>query len=519
VKRTLDAFTQQHFDLLILGGGITGAGVALDAALNGWRVGLIDKGDFASGTSSASSKLIHGGLRYLEHGDLRLVYQALHERQRLLRNAPHLVRPLRFIIPFYQGARLGRWSWRAGLTLYDLLAGAGNLRRSRPLTVRHLRHEFPGLRGRGLMGGTAYYDAQMDDARLCIEVLESASRVGAQIANYVEAVGFDQQDGRITGVRVVDRVGSSAFTIRARQVLNATGPWVDATCRLAGDSSGPHLQPTKGIHLVAAGRGLGSAFLLLHPHDGRVFFVIPWPAAGGKTAKMLVGTTDTLADESLDGLTVGSAEIDYLRAGFDHYFQPPLETTDILGTFAGVRPLIRSRPGDPSALSREFRVFEGPGGLLSVAGGKYTTYRYMAEVVAAKVARCLHRPHRCRTREHPLIGAPAIPWHEFECGAAATLVDQHGLAPEAAQHLIRRYGRRAPEIAAYLDTDRRLAEPVTPGEPDIGAEFLYQRQHEMAIQPADFLLRRTHLGLFHPELLGSPPAAVCNQGWRTDATS
>src|SRR3954452_555851 len=190
MRRTLDALADRPFDLLILGGGITGAGVALDAVLRGLRVALIDKGDFASGTSSISSKLIHGGLRYLEHGDLRLVYEALHERARLLRNAPHLVRPLRFVIPFYQGVRVPPWQWRLGLILYDLLAGTGNIRRSRPLDLRSLRREFPGLKSSGLVGGAEYFDAYMDDARLCLEVVRTAALQGAAVANHVEAVAF-----------------------------------------------------------------------------------------------------------------------------------------------------------------------------------------------------------------------------------------------------------------------------------------------------------------------------------------
>src|SRR5262245_27440063 len=190
MKRSFEELIGHDYDMLILGGGITGAGVALDAVLRGLRVALIDKGDFASGTSSVSSKLVHGGLRYLEHGDISLVYEAQHERRLLLDNAPHLVHPLRFIIPFYKGARVRPWKWRAGLTLYDLLAGASNLRRSRPLALRRLRHEFPGLRPGGLEGGAAFSDAQMDDARLCLEVLRSAAGLGACVVNYVEATAF-----------------------------------------------------------------------------------------------------------------------------------------------------------------------------------------------------------------------------------------------------------------------------------------------------------------------------------------
>jgi glycerol-3-phosphate dehydrogenase len=495
MKRNLDALTDGTFDLLILGGGITGAGVALDAVLRGWRVALIDKGDFASGTSSVSSKLVHGGLRYLEHGGIRLVFEALHERALLLRNAPHLVQPLRFVIPFYEGTRVPPWEWRAGLTLYDLLAGRGNIRRSRPLDLGRLRHEFPGLATNRLSGGAEYFDAQMDDARLCLEVVRTAVLHGARVANYVEAVAFDRSGEEIQGVRAVDRVAGGEFTIGAREVFNATGPWVDAVCRLAGDTGGPRLQPTKGVHLVTPGRGLSAAFLLLHPADGRVLFVLPW------LGKTLIGTTDTVPDESPDALTVRPAEVAYLLEAHNHYFAPALQPGDVLGAFAGLRPLIRSRPGEPSSLSREFRLFRSPSGLLSVAGGKYTTYRRMAEIVTDAVARRLGRRRPGRTRRFPLDGTPPGPWTEFVQREVAALVHRYGLPPEAAQHLVGRYGRCAADVAGYLGPHPELAGRVVPGEPDLRVEFAYQREQEMAIYPADFLLRRTRLGLFRPALL------------------
>jgi glycerol-3-phosphate dehydrogenase len=494
MKRNLDALTDGSFDLLILGGGITGAGVALDAVLRGWRVALIDKGDFASGTSSASSKLVHGGLRYLEHGGIHLVYEALHERACLLANAPHLVRPLRFVIPFYEGVRVPPWEWRAGLTLYDLLAGRGNIRRSRPLDVPRLRHEFPGLTTARLSGGAEYFDAQMDDARLCLEVIGTAAVHGACVANYVEAVAFERRGDEITGVRAVDRVGGREFALRAREVLNATGPWVDAVSRLAGDAPEAHLQPTKGVHLVVPGRALSAAFLLLHPADGRVLFVIPW------LGKTLIGTTDTVPDERPDALAVRPEEVAYLLEAHNHYFAPPLQTGAVLGAFAGLRPLIRSRPGEPSSLSREFRLFRSPSGLLSVAGGKFTTYRRMAEIVTDAVARRLGRRRPGRTRRFRLDGAPQGPWPDFAQAEVAVLARRHGLRQEAAQHLVGRYGRRAADVAAYLEPDPKLAEPVAAGEPDLRVEFVYHREHEMAIYPADYLLRRTRLGLFRPEL-------------------
>jgi glycerol-3-phosphate dehydrogenase len=502
MKRTVETLTDGVFDLLILGGGITGAGVALDAVLRGFRVALIDKGDFASGTSSVSSKLIHGGLRYLEHGDFRLVFEALHERRLLLDNAPHLVHPLRFIIPFYAAMRVRPWQWRTGLTVYDLLAGASNIRRNRPLSVRDLRREFPGLKAAELEGGAAYYDAQMDDARLCLEVLQTAVHHGACAVNYVEAVGFDRVAGTVQAVRAVDRIGGGELRIHARQVLNATGPWVDEVCRLAGDTSGPRLQPTKGVHVIIPGRGLPAAFLLLHPADGRVFFVIPWM---GKT---LIGTTDTNAVEGPDAMAVKPDEVAYLLEAHNHYFDPPMATSDVVGSFAGLRPLIRARPKEPSSRSREFRLFRSPSGLLSAAGGKYTTYRHMAEVITDMVSEEFGGRRLCRTRHLKLDGAPLVPWPEFEPAAVAALKQKHNLAEGAARHLVLRYGRRAAEVAANLDRQPELSQRVVPDEPDLRVEFAYQRDQEMAIYPADYLLRRTRLGLFQPEMLREGNLAV-----------
>jgi glycerol-3-phosphate dehydrogenase len=500
MKRNAEALHEDVFDLLILGGGITGAGVALDAASRGLRVALIDKGDFASGTSSVSSKLVHGGLRYLEHGDFKLVYEALHERRLLLQNAPHQVRPLRFIIPYYKGSRVSPWKWRAGLLLYDLLAGSGNLRRSQPFRVGRLLREFPGLRATGLTGGAEYHDAQMDDARLCIEVIHTAARQGAQVANYVEAVAFEQSAGRVTGVRALDRIAGRELTIQARQVLNATGPWVDAVCRLAGEHDAPWLRPTKGAHLIAPGRGLSGAFLLLHPQDGRVFFVIPW------LGKTLLGTTDTLFEDSPEKLTVTPKDETYLLEGFNHHLSPPLEPGDILGKFVGLRPLLRSRKDEPSSMTREFHLFPSQSGLLSVAGGKYTTFRHMAEVITDEVCRRLGRRRTCRTRDLALDGAPPGPWERFLAGETTILANRHGLSPDAARHLVKRYGRRAADVAAYLDRDPAGREPVVEGEPDLAVEFAYQRDQEMAIYPADHLLRRTRLGLFRPHLLPCRPS-------------
>jgi glycerol-3-phosphate dehydrogenase len=497
-----------------LGGGITGAGVALDAALRGFRTALIDKGDFASGTSSVSSKLVHGGLRYLEHGSFHLVYEALHERRLLLQNAFPYVRPLRFVIPFYRGSRMPAWKARAGLVLYDLLAGSSNLHRSRPLSIGTLCQQFPGVQDDQLLGGAEYYDAQMDDARLCLSVVRTAALQGARVANYVQAIAFEKREGKIVSIRARDRVTGAEFDIRARQVLNATGPWTDAILRMAGDAAEPILQPTKGVHLIVSRKDIDGALLLLHPDDGRVFFVIPW------MEKTLIGTTDTITDESPDSLSVTSAEIHYLLEGYNRYFKTALQSSDVLGTFAGLRPLMRSGGRNPSSLSREYRIMESSSGLISVAGGKYTTYRRMAEVITDTIARRLGQRGPCRTRELPLDGALTNSHAVAEVvrlrnavgslTTSATRMQSNeiesirqrcpSLDESGARHLVLRYGWRVRDVLEYLNFDSART-PIIPGEPDLRGELAYQRDHEMAMYPPDFALRRTRLGLFHPEII------------------
>jgi glycerol-3-phosphate dehydrogenase len=417
------------------------------------------------------------------------------------------VRPLRFIIPFYRGWRVAPWKWRIGLTLYDLLAGRGNLHRSHALKLATLRDAFPGLCAKELVGGAEYFDARMDDARVCIEVLRSAALQGACVNNYVEAVAFEMSGGAIDAVRAVDRVSGREHRIRARQVLNATGPWLDFVCRLAGDTGGPYLRPTKGVHLVAPNPGLDTAFLLLHPTDGRVLFVIPWlgqPDAEDPRIEsfpaLLIGTTDTLHEGPADEVRATADDTAYLLAAYNHYFAPPLKAEEILSTFAGLRPLIRARGDDPSAMSREFRLITSASGLLSVAGGKYTTYRHMAEIAVDAVAARLGKARRCTTTDFALDGAPRVPWSEFVDQETVSISRKHMLKARAARHLVNRYGRRAADVAGYLRSAPALAEPVVADYPDLRVEFAYQSDQEMALHPADFLLRRTRLGLVRPDL-------------------
>ncbi|MBI1832370.1 MAG: glycerol-3-phosphate dehydrogenase/oxidase [Planctomycetes bacterium] len=505
MQRHIEAFTDEVFDLCIVGGGITGAGVALDAATRGLRVALIERGDFASGSSTASSKLIHGGLRYLEHGHFSLVHEALAERARLLRNARHLVHPLPFVVPFYDDQRVAPWQWRLGLTVYDLLAGRDNIARSRPLSAREVTAAVGPMRP-GLRGGALYHDAYMDDARLCLAVLRTAAGHGASLANYMEAVGFEKHAGAIAGVWALDRLTDRRFLVRARAVLNAGGAGADAIGALAGESREPHLQPTKGVHLIAPARGHRAACLLLHPDDGRVFFVIPW------FNKTLLGTTDTVPIPGPDSLRVQDDEIAYLLDGYNHYFDWPLGSEHVLGAFAGLRPLVRSRPGEPSSQSREFRLHVGCAGLVTALGGKYTTFRQMAETITDFLGSRLGRSRRCRTRTLPLAGSPSMLWPEFYQRTSAWLAQHGALPPDSAAHLVTRYGIEVEAVLEKLRATPDGLDRLHPEEPDLLGEQQWQRDEEMAIFRDDFLLRRTRIGMWRPELALRTPT-----GWMRSA--
>jgi glycerol-3-phosphate dehydrogenase len=497
MKRDIAALKETTFDLVILGGGITGAGAALDAVTRGWRVALIDKGDFASGTSSASSKLIHGGLRYLEYGHFGLVHEALQERALLLHNAPHQVAPLRFVLPFYRGQRIPGWKWRLGLTAYDLLAGRANIARSRPCSARFLHQHDPSLRTQNLLGGTIYWDALMDDARLCLTVLETAARHGAVLANYVAAVDFEKHQGTISGVWAEDILSRERFLLRGKVVLNATGPWGDAVARLAGDAGGPYLQPTKGVHLIAPWRPLFAAYLLLHPLDGRVFFVIPWM---GKT---LIGTTDTYPDADADSLQVQPQEITYLLDGYNAYFDPCLRAEEVMGSFAGLRPLMRASANDPSSLPREFRLVASPSGLVTVVGGKYTTFRQMAESIVDSLSPRLGQRRRSRTKTLPLEGNPHEPWLTFFERTAIQIQRQYPLREDSTHSLLHRYGNRVFDVLKLMCTVPDGFQQLHPEEPDLIGEQAYQRTEEMAYYCTDLFLRRSRIGMYRPELLTS----------------
>lgn len=485
-----------QLDLVVIGSGVTGAGVARDAAMRGIRTGIIDKGDFASGTSGKSSRLIHGGLRYLEMGHLGLVFEASRERRTLLRIAPHLVWPRSFIFPIHSGSRIPRWKLLAGLWLYDILALFRNVRRHEALSKQELIRAEPNLRQKGLKGGARYYDAQCDDSRLTLANVRSAHSHGALAANYVEMSEFDIADGAIQGIRVTDLVTGEKHVIRARVVVNATGPWSD-NIRKELDGK-PLLRPTKGAHVAVPRNRLGNneAVTMTSPIDGRVMFIIPW----GELS--YIGTTDT--DDDIDpGATCSSAEdvVYLLRSANAMFPNARLQVDDVVSSWAGLRPLLRPMdPRDPSSVSREHKIVEDPLGMISIVGGKLTTYREMAAQVVNRVARKLRsadgtkRPARSGSNREPLPGGESK-----DTEVLVREVTREGYPIGIAQSLVRRFGTESAAVLRLARSNRELAKPIAQGHPSLRAELIFACRREMALTLSDLLVRRTHVFYESPD--------------------
>lgn len=509
-RTALDALADETFDLVVIGGGINGAGIARDAALRGMRVALLEQGDFASGTSSRSSKLIHGGLRYLEQGHLRLVLEAARERERLRRLAPHLVRPMRFVFPLYAGMSLRPWMLRVGLWTYDRLAGVRDGTRHRMLRAPDVAEREPSLRRDGLRGAGEYWDCWTNDARLVLETMLSALQAGAVALNYAQVVGFEKDGGRVAGVRVRDRVDGPIVTVRGRVVVNAAGPWVDQVRALDVPGAAARLRLTKGVHIVVPRARIGheAAIVLQAVRDRRVMFVIPWGAHS------LIGTTDTDHAGGPDvPPTVEASDVGYLLETVNHYFpQARLGAADVVSTFAGLRPLVAPPPGvrtSPSDVSREEEIVTAASGLVTIAGGKLTTYRLIAARVVDHVLAGLRAGGDARrfaassTGDAPLPGG-RVPPEILAADLAAR--DGHGLSPEALRHLTGRYGGRVADVLALLARDRALAAPLLPALQDARAEVVVAVEGECAMTLEDVLRRRTQVALFDPTQ-GSAAAA------------
>jgi glycerol-3-phosphate dehydrogenase len=491
----LARLASEELELLVVGGGATGAGIARDAATRGLRVGLVDAGDFAGQTSSQSSRLIHGGLRYLQYGDLRLVFEGLAERRHLMATAPHLCRPVEFVFPGYRGERPGLMVEGAGIRLYNALALWKPPASSRRLAAREVYALAPGLRSANLVGAQCYVDCQTDDARLVLENVLDAELAGAVVLSHAPVTALERDHaGRVRGARVQAEAKAPPVVVRARVVVNATGPFSDAF-----DRGRRNLRPTLGVHVVVPADRLphgGRVVVLRSPRDNRLFFVLP---AGART---VVGTTDTdwaprgapvstASPGVADEIRARRADVEYLLEAVNHAFPPArLGPDDVIATTAGLRPLISTSASTPSQTSREHELLREPDGLLTIVGGKLTTLRRMGEQVVDDVVEVLRDKGReepvgsCVTATRPLPGG----------GPPAPLpADRDELAPEVREHLTTTYGSRVLDVLALRATAPALAARIDPELPYLWAEVVHAIQHEHAREVADVLMRRVPL--------------------------
>jgi glycerol-3-phosphate dehydrogenase len=516
----LTALQEESFDVAVIGGGITGAGVALDAASRGYSVALVERTDWAAGTSSRSSKLVHGGLRYLQNFDLGLVREALLERQLMVRLAPHLVKPLPLVVAAFDGQRPDRLMGM-GLNLYDVMSvdrvratrtrgrrarrrGQDNgsfgadwsPERHRVIPGEEVAELLPALAGRHPSSGYLFYDCQTDDARLVLTVLGEAERFGAICAAGVDAIGLLERDGRAIGVRVRDAESGDELEVLAENVVNATGVWADQLrpAELHDQAEVPQIRPSRGTHITLRREDLPLVSGAIVPTaDGRSLFALPW------LGRTLIGTTDNDYEGELRHVPPAAEDIDYLLQATNAFFASELAPEDIMGAYAGVRPLIST--GDPRKsvdISRRAELYETSSGMITITGGKLTTWRRMAKMTVDRLVEREARDAPCRTHEIPL-------------GAAVSVEDLprvEGVAELAYQALANRYGYAAGEVLAIAKEHGELAQPIVTGLPDILAEVVQAIRREQARSAADVLLRRTRLGLLAARELAEDDGAV-----------
>ncbi len=477
----------EDFDLVVIGGGIIGAGIARDAALRGPRVALFEKRDFGSGTTAGSTRLIHGGLRYLQMLDFRLVRMDLRERETLLHIAPHLVRPLEFVMPFYRSSFFYRAKMRLGMGLYDLLSYGKSLPRYRFLSASELKELEPNLRQQGLQGAAVYFDAQANSPeRLCLENIIDAREHGAQTLNYAEVTGALRIGESIQGVRVRDLLtdDKEEFEVKSRIVINASGAWFD---RVAGILTAPvpqQIRTTKGVHITCP-PVTNRAVVVFSPIDGRLIFVIPW------LGYSWLGTTDTDFKDDPATVQTNAEDVDYIVRSVKDYF-PTLDTERIYFSNAGVRALVKEE-GSESSVSRKHRIVDGAksgaSNLISVLGGKITGYRAIAEEATDAVCAKLEVTASCKTAITPLPGTRGE-----RAVTDVTNAPPAALTPETVAHLFNLYGNRAREVIKLAAESECLSEPLSPHAPDIAAQVVFAARTEQCARLVDFLLRRTLLG-------------------------
>lgn len=495
----LHRLAQDRFDVLVIGGGITGAGVALDAAARGYHVGLVERGDFASGTSSKSTKLVHGGIRYLPQFDFALVHEALVERGILRQNAPFLVEPLTFVLPLYEDAQRpvgvpfrlpgGRGlglTLDAGLWMYDLMAARRKIGWHRRISNQQALRLTPKLHQKGLKEAFLYSDAQTNDTRLTLTVLRSASQHGAILVNYAEVIGFASENDHLTGVQVRDTLIGDSFGISARHIVNAAGIFSERVTSLTGHDSKVTIEPSKGVHLIVARERVGvtdTAIVLPETEDGRILFIVPWGA------RAIIGTTDTGTGD-LDDPEATPADIAYLIRHVNRFLDVQLTEADVLSVYAGYRPLVRSKAAGTANLSRTHVVVQEANGLVTIVGGKLTTYRRMAQDAVDVLAK-----RDGMVRSHPterLTLSGGVGWLQAQRAIEAR-ARSLGISPWAVRHLTFNFGRNTEFLLDLIAEDASLGEPLISDLPYLRAEVVYACRYEMAMKLEDVLARRTRI--------------------------
>jgi glycerol-3-phosphate dehydrogenase len=492
-KENLEKMRHSNFDIIIIGGGITGAAIARDAIIRGFSVALLEKGDFASGTSSRSSKLVHGGLRYLRHAKFGLVFGALRERWTLRKNAPRLVKPLTFLIPVYRDSKTKKTQLSIGLWLYDLLALFRTERAHGWLRPEQVTNQEPSIRSSKLTGAGVYSDCLTDDALLVLAVVKDAWIRGALVANYAQATGFEKDKEKIIGVRALDLISQTQFTVHGKIVVNATGPWSDELRKLDDPTAKPKLRPAKGAHLILPRKKVGNneAIVLESRRDGRNMFAVPMDDL------CLLGTTDTDYHGDLDKVAPSTDDVEYMLETLREYFPNSNVTrNDIISGYAAVRPLAAELGVSEDDVSRDQLIFEGDSGLVSIIGGKLTTHRSMAEAlvdhVSAKLGRAFstHALHPCETQQLPL---------DYDRAELAQAIDnltrESNVERDVACHLVESYGPAATRVLEIGQDQSELKSRITPDAPYLMAEARYTARYEMAVKLVDFMFRRTQLAL------------------------
>ncbi|UPW83879.1 glycerol-3-phosphate dehydrogenase/oxidase [Lysinibacillus sp. Ag94] len=508
-QQTIEELQSKEYDLLVIGGGITGCGIALDAIARGLSVALVEMQDFAAGTSSRSTKLVHGGLRYLKQFEIKEVADLGKERAIVYENGPHVTTPVWMLLPFHKGGTFGKFSTNIGLRVYDFLAGVKRSERRYMLNAAKTMEKEPLVKGEDLRGGGVYVEYRTDDARLTVEVAKAAIEKGATLINYTKAENFLYNDQKkIDGIVAQDLIAHSTFNIRAKKVVNAAGPWVDEVRNIEGQQNGKHLILSKGVHIVfdESKFPLRQAVYFDTP-DGRMVFAIP------RNGKTYVGTTDTFYEGDAREMNIHQEDRDYIMKAI-HYMFPKVNVTDsdIESSWAGVRPLIHEEGKNPSEISRKDEVWESQSGLVTIAGGKLTGYRKMAETVLNKIAQDLEQrfgiaSKPCYTKQIHISGGDvggSQNLHAFVAKRTKMGVDI-GLSEEEAKHLAHHYGSNVDTVFEYAKEQH----PVLPQ--GLYAQLMYGIHHEMVVHPNDFMIRRTAYMFFNIALVIQYKDAVLDE--------